>query len=540
MTRSRSAAGALLLAALLSPAHARAQGEDARVLPRGWLEFRGGGIYTQFDSRFGSGGTEPLGDAFGAQLQTVVDRVLTPLAAPARAQLDSFFVGTAGSVTNPVTPEATVLGTVNARLAGDVRRAPFTVSYGVTRRLMVGITVPFERNTTSVAGISLEDGTLGFNPSAAANQAVLAKIGAKYAALGNAALLPTRGSAAGAELQRRVAALSPGDSLVLPTHGVSPAEVLGSSSLRALLTGDEAAGLGIKSAATPFYLGDVEVSARYELLNHVRGYPVPDSARRGFRATVAASLRLPTGPHADTTFLLVIPRDVGHAGVSGDVYADWFGAGRYWVSASAGFTRLLAHDILRRPFSAARPFPSDTVPFRLVRRAPGTRLRASLMPRYRLTRELTFALAYQFEHEGATAYSSIDSVAEVGLGPVERTEAWTGHGVGVGASYSTLPAFFAGKTRLPLEFSLLYRNTVVGSGFAPHAGSIEVVGRVLYQLVGRPHRPKPDSAAVDSAKPVPPPPPPAPGPIVAPNERPPARPAPPAPAPTPPPLKKEN
>jgi len=540
MTRFRSAAGALLLAAALAPAHARAQGEDARVLPRGWIEIRGGGTYTQFDSRFGSGGTVALGDVFGSQLQTVAERVLTPLATPARAQLDSFFVGTAGSVTNPVTPEAPEIGTARARLAGDVRRAPFTLSYGVNSRLMVGITVPFERNATSVAGLSLEDGTLGLNTAAAANQAVLNKIGAKYAALGNAALLPTRGSAAGTELQRRVAELSPGDSLVLPTHGVSPAELLASAALKAQLTGDEAAAFGIESAATPFYLGDVEVGARFQLVNHVPGYPLPDSAHRGgFRATVAASLRLPTGPHADTTFLLVMPRDVGHAGVSADVFADWFGAGRYWVSASAGFTRLLAHNVLRRPFSAERPFPSDSAPFQLVRREPGMRLRASLMPRYRLTRELTFAAAYQFEHGGATAYSSADSIAEVGLGPVERTEAWTGHSVGVGASYSTLPAFFAGKTRFPLEFSLLYRNTILGSGFAPHAGTIEVGGRVLYQLVGRPPRPKSDTTATDSAKPLPPP---TPGPVVAPpTERPPARPAPPPPAPTPPPpFKRED
>src|SRR4051794_5403156 len=157
MTRFRSAAGALLLAAALAPAHARAQGEDARVLPRGWIEFRGGGFYTQFDSRFGPGGKGPLGEEVGTQLQTGADRVLLPFATPARAQLDSFFTGTAARVTNPVTPEAPVLGTVNARLAGDVRRAPFTLSYGLSNRLMVGITVPFERNGTSVSGLSLAD-----------------------------------------------------------------------------------------------------------------------------------------------------------------------------------------------------------------------------------------------------------------------------------------------------------------------------------------------------------------------------------------------
>jgi hypothetical protein len=536
MMRFRSVAGALLLAAALAPAHARAQGEDARVLPRGWIEVRAGGFYTQFDSRFGPGGTVPLGDEFQTQLQTVAERVLLPLATPAKAQLDSFFTGTAARVTNPVTPEAPALGTVNARLAGDFRRAPFTLSYGVTSRLMVGITVPFERNGTAVSGLSLADGTLGLNPSADANAAVLTRVGASYAALGRAVLLPTRGSAAGVELQRRVSALAAGDTLILPTHGISPAELLASATLLAQLTGDEAAAFGTVSAATPYYLGDVEVSARFRVVNRVRGYPFPDSANAGgFRASVAATLRLPTGPHADTTFLLVMPRDVGHAGVSADVYGDWFLARRYWVSASAGFTKLLAHDVLRRPFGDTRLFPSDSVPFRSVRRAPGSRLRASLMPRYRLTRELTFAAAYQFEHAGATTYTASDDAGDVGLGPVERTDAWTAHSVGIGASYSTMPAFWEGKTRLPLEFSLLYRNTVLGSGFAPHAGTIELGGRVLYQLVGRPRKPKADSTAVDSAKPLPPPPPPAPSrPVVAPGEdRPPTRPVPPPPPPAP-------
>jgi len=517
MTRFRSAAGALLLAAALAPAHARAQGEDARALPRGWIEFRAVGLYTQFDSRFGPGGKQPLGELFGEQLQTVVERALTPFATPVTAQLDSFFTGTAAQVTSPVTPEAPVLGTARARLAGDVRRAPFTLSYGLSSRLTVGITVPFERNGTAVTGISLEGGTLGLNTSADANAAVLNQIGASYSALGRATLLPVRGSPAGVELQRRVAALTDGDTLLLPTHGISPSELTSNATLLDKLTDDEAAAFGAVSAATPFYLGDVEVGARWQLVNRVRGYPLPDSARRGFRATVAASVRLPTGPHADTVFLLVMPRDAGNAGVSGDVYADWFLSPRYWVSASAGFTQLLARDVLRRPFSDTQLFPSDSVPFVPARREPGARLRAWVMPRYRLTREISFALTYQFEHAGAVTYTPGNDAETVGLGPVERTEAWTAHAVGVGGGYSTLPAFFAGRTRIPLEVSLIYRNNVAGSGFAPHAGTIEVTGRVLYQLVGRPPRPKPDSAAVDSVKPPPPPAPPPPPVVVPPR-----------------------
>src|SRR3954451_19237126 len=120
MTRFRTAAGALLLLAAFLPAPVRAQViEDARVLPRGWIELRGGGIYTQYNSRFGDGGEEPLGALFSTQLQTLADRLLQPIVPPLQTGLAGFFTGTASKVTNPVTPAAINGGTVQARLAGD-------------------------------------------------------------------------------------------------------------------------------------------------------------------------------------------------------------------------------------------------------------------------------------------------------------------------------------------------------------------------------------------------------------------------------------
>ena len=114
MTRSRSAAGALLLALALAPAHARAQGDDARVLPRGWVEFRATGFYTQFDTRFAPGGSEALGETFSSQLTTVAQRVLTPVVEPLVARLDTFFAKTAASVTNPTLPVAPGIGSSKA------------------------------------------------------------------------------------------------------------------------------------------------------------------------------------------------------------------------------------------------------------------------------------------------------------------------------------------------------------------------------------------------------------------------------------------
>jgi hypothetical protein len=507
MTRFRTAAGALLLLAAALPAPVRAQViEDARVLPRGWIEFRGGGIYTQYNSRFGDGGEVPLGALFSTQLQTLADRLLQPIVPPLQTGLAGFFTGTAAQVTNPVTPAAINGGTVQARLAGDYRRAPFTLSYGLTRRIMVGVTVPFERNGTAVSALLLRGGDVGANPAQDANAAILARIDPAYGALGREALLPVSGTAAAVELQRRALALA-GDTLALPTRPINLQDLLANETLGALVNEEETAALTQVSAATGFGLGDIEVGARIQLLNGIRGYPFPDSAdRRGIRSTLAVNLRLPTAPRADTLFLLVIPQNAGHFGFSADLYNDFFLAKKYWLSASAGFTQLFAANVLRRPFTADRPFPSDTAVFRSVSSKPGSRFRLAVMPRYRLTREWSIAAAYRFEHGGATTYTASDELGDVVLGPVEQTAAWTSHSVGLGASYSTIEAFMQGRTPFPLEFSVLYRNSFAGSGFAPHAGTIEAGGRILYQLVGRPPRPRPDSAATDSARTLPAPP----------------------------------
>jgi hypothetical protein len=163
---------------------------------------------------------------------------------------------------------------------------------------------------------------------------------------------------------------------------------------------------------------------------------------------------------------------------------------------------------------------------------PGAEIRLSVLPRYRLTREWSFAAAYSFQHVGATSYASADSLAAFDLGPVERTDAMTAHMLGLGASYTTIPAFMEGRTPFPLEFSLLWRKTVAGSGYAPQAGIIEVGARVLYQAFGRPRRVRQDTAATDTARALPPPPPASAAPPAAPPS---PRPAPTAPPPSAPP-----
>jgi hypothetical protein len=494
MSPHRGPAAALLLAALAAAAPAQAQGPDARVLPRGWVEVRGMGTFTNFDTRFGEGGSEALGARVEPQLQALVERLTLEPVDSLRTGLSTFFAATADDVENPVSPDEVALGSTTASLAGDLRHVPFTLSFGLTNRLTLDLTVPLERRGTSRVALFLADGTLGVNPAATANANVLGEIDEAYADLGRGSFLPVTGTPAGVELQRRVRALT-GDTLNLPDRALSYADLLANAGLG---TEEERVALGLPTARGQFQLGDVQVGARYQLFNTVPPAAARDSlGARGFRATVGARARLPTGSRSAVMFLTEVASESGHLGIGGDFMADAVLSRRWWVSFAAAADVRLAADVQRRAFTAGDPFPGDSA-IRTLSRAPGPRFVTSLTPRWRLTQEISFAGHYAFELQGATEFSASDTLGEVVLGPIETSEGWSAHRFGIGGSYSTLEAYERGETPFPAEFWILYRNTVTGTGGAWDASSIEMGGRLMYPLFGRPRRARADSVPADT------------------------------------------
>ncbi|HEX2202332.1 MAG TPA: hypothetical protein VHG91_03485, partial [Longimicrobium sp.] len=434
MKLARGAAAALLLC-LAAPVSARAQLTDARVLPRGWAELRAVGVYTQFDTRF-DGGSEPLGARFEAQLQPLVARLVGEDDLPAlRTGVAAFFAATADSVDTPLAPDSLAAGTLRTSLAGDVRYAPFTLSYGLTSRITLDLTVPIQRRGTAVAPAALYGGTVGINGAATRNAQLLAEIGAEFEALGGAPFLPVTGSEVGVELQRRVRAIT-GDTLDLPERPLTIADLLAAQGRPDTLSAEEVAALGITSGRSGYQLGDVRVGARVQLTGPPPG---PGDTLRGARTTLGVHARLPTGARSNTMFLLQLPPEAGHFGFGADLFAEVPVSRRWRVGASAGFEALLPTEVRRRAFAEDRPFPGDTIG-REVRREPGARLMATLTPRWALTREISFAGHYAFERVGATTYSESDSLGAVLVGPIETTEAWTAHRVGLGGTYSTMDA----------------------------------------------------------------------------------------------------
>lgn len=480
----RTATAALLLAA----GTAQTQGPDARVLPRGVLEVRALGIFSGYDERVGGGS---LGGAFESLLQPRAEALTTPELGPLRTRLNTFFAATGGAV------ETASLGggSVRALLSGDTRDVPITAALGLTSRLTVEATLPVTRRQTAVRGIFLEDGTIGLNPNAELNGQLLSRADTSFRALGRSPFLPVQGTAAATALRERLNARSAGagDSLALPTRGVSITELLADAGRAGRLNAQEIDALTRRTASSGYQLGDVELGARFRLGGTAPAWALPDDSAfvRGFRAVVGARLRLPTGKLGNTLFLLEEPGLRGHFGLAGDFTGDWFLSRRWWVTGLADAQLLLGADVTRLAFTAENPFP-DTTQTRVLRREPGLRIAAGMMPRYRLTNELSFAALYRLETAGATTYSG--EGADL-LGPIESAEARTAHRVGLGASYTTVGAYAAGRAPFPAEVSLLYGRTLAGTGGTPADTRLELGVRAYYPVFGRPRRTAPPAPA---------------------------------------------
>ena len=489
-----SAPRALLLLSLLAaavPARAAAQPRDAWVLPRGLLELDVGGTFTHFDGRLGGGA---LGDPLVPAFQAIAGRLGDDFVRNAQTEFRTFLDATDDP--EPGAPDSLFAGTPYFRLRADTRLVPVALRYGLTSRVTVSVTVPFERHGVSAAGPLLLGGNVGVNPAVAQNQAALEPLGLE--AFGGAVLLPLRDSPEGREVQSRLAALEDGDTLVLPTDPVTFASLLERFDAGSPLTAEEAAALGLASGRAGYTLGDVEVGVRYLLRRGPAGWPDPDSAGTGLRASVGLRARLPTGMQ-DTVFLAQVPFTTGHAGVGGDVAGEMYLSSRWSVRAAGSADVLFPADVQRLAFTGARPFPADSA-LRTVRSEPGARIAAVVSPRWRLTRDMSFHADYAFAWRGETRYAGPEGLV---ASPLEATDAWTAHAVGVGGAFSTLNAYAAGETDWPFEVSLTYRNALFGTGGAPDAGQVRLSARIYVRPAMLRRGPAPAPAPAPSDEPVP-------------------------------------
>src|SRR5687768_9086539 len=145
-------------------------GEDALVLPRGVLRVRAIGQWAHFNERYGkdtpgrpAGALEPLGIDF--DLDTVGVGIFPNLGA-----LQSGLRSLTG-----LTDFTLSLGQTRVRLDAHVTATPITIEAGVTKKLSIGLLVPYVQTrmgtffSVNPAG---REGNVGFNPALASTAAL--------------------------------------------------------------------------------------------------------------------------------------------------------------------------------------------------------------------------------------------------------------------------------------------------------------------------------------------------------------------------------
>jgi hypothetical protein len=451
-------------------AAAQVRASDSYVARPGQLRLQAGAEYTGYDHRYGTDGSEPLA---GPLLQSLTASTYAPLQ-PLSSGLAAFFAATAGEpgATPVMVDDSTLtLGAPHLSLFESVTRMPISLSLGVLPRVELGVSVPILRGQQTLQRFVLADGTVGANPAADANAALLAGISAEWEALGSGGLLPTAESALGTELQARVRALTGGETLQLPSAAADTA----------LFQQQLVTSFGVppvRSRVDRPRMGDAEVFARLRLLSTFGEGAVPPREARGahLRSTLLLGVRLPTGMKPDTVELFAYPYDIGLSGYSAGLLSDLFVGRRVRTTVGASFASYSGADVVRLFAPSATPLATGGPPVG-ARFTPGSALEVRVAPQLQLVEGIFVGVEYDWARVGASRLESGGVALETAGGSGQR--------LGFGLRYSTLPAYEEGRTKVPMEIDLRYQRSLAGPEGAPDTGYTTIQVQLLPRLWGR-------------------------------------------------------
>ncbi|HEU4563364.1 MAG TPA: hypothetical protein VFS05_01900 [Gemmatimonadaceae bacterium] len=515
----------------MAPPTARAQavaglGEDALALPRGVVRVRFVPTWTEFDTRYGLAGTEPLAadwdrDSIGPS----VIESLAPLQTALRA-----LTGLPGF--------GVTLGRSVVRQSASIQETPIIAEVGVASWLLVRAVVPIVRTRSEVSfdlNPAAREGNIGPNPAFGAsavaartqNSQLVSQLLAAAAALEASAGFPgggcgsqttpqcalvndTRAMATGIAVvygTTTLATLPPGadttGAVFVPATGTAGQAAIGAriAELKArypsaigdqiqiaapfgatTILGADAAQVVFTDTAFGYALspvqsvsrtgiGDVEVGAKLVWLNTLAGdrrFHPPRALR--YRGSISAGARLPTGtaPSPD------VPFDLGTGDGQTDVMAssenDFIVGKRFWMSVAARYTVQLPDRRVMR----VTPFTQPIAPLYTrheVSRDLGDYLELEVTPRIILGDYFSAGAQYYFRRKGEDRYTGTFEAARITGEPVTLDAAVLDagtrqeeHRVAAGIAFSTLAAKARGRSGLPAEVSFRHEESVSGSG----------------------------------------------------------------------------
>lgn len=520
----------LLIAAMALATRARAQlppaplplsnTEDARTLPKGTVLFRAMNAWTRFDDVFDAAADSahprhPLGDALSADQLGV--RQFPALAATESA------LRTLTGDPNLTLSLGRMFATANTRIV----TTPLTLQYGLTDRLTIGAMVPVVQ-THSTVFVELNPQRLlprrlgrGFGANVGPS---LTKqdIGGLLGQLGTAstdlqAFIANCTTASGCtDAQRQAAAnvlksvqddstavrVLYGSASNFSPFGTAQAAVVnqlanlassvanitgntysfdapaGANGVAALLqlqqlaTDPTAAAFDSLGSPDRIGIGDVEVSARFKLLD---GFADTTGGLK-LRATLLGVARFGTGRPPTGTVPFEVGTGTGQTSADGGALIDLRLSRRLMATLGAQYTSYFtSSDVARLPNSDYALFPFDVPVAGSWREGDALQLEAT--PRYSFNDYFTLFGAYTFRHQAASKYTSPDAPT------LPLFSATTEQRAGLGFGYSTVSRYARGRSSLPIELSFTHLETLTASGgLVPKYSRDQIELRIYYRL----------------------------------------------------------
>ncbi len=464
--RHAFAAAVLAAAVLAAPRTLRAQGEQAAPLPAGTVRFGVGGWWSHATDRYGAptplnpalaeGAIEPLGRYFGGDS-------LGTAQFPWLASLES------GLRTLTGIPDFDLnLGRSRLTVETSVRNTPLRLDVAVSRRLVLGVTVPIVRARTYAfqglpdTAIAASLGNVGWNPDLLASGAFAA-----FRADVDSALLAlqTQATSGPAALQAQAQALlnqqrpflcglyvlgggpalsqsslcwngsNPAASPFLPVTASAAGDSIGVRVARAMTDYDQLrqqyAGLGVTLPpfaagyglpGTPLdsndirrYVSDPVFGIAAETLTTVVRTGIGDVELGGWyqlaagprwRSQLGGLVRLGTGTVDRADNFIDVGTGDGQTDVEVASRNDVIFGPRLWLHAGGRFGIQLGHELPRRLSPYWLPFAPASSEI-TVRRTPGKYLALDLVPNWQLDDAIGVGLGYHLYHEGRTDYAYV-------------------------------------------------------------------------------------------------------------------------------------
>ena len=383
-----------IIAVFANPASAQrvlGVGDDALVLPRGVFRFRTLGQWTWFNERYGKdtpgrpdGALEPLG----------VDFTLDTIGVRQFPNLASLQAGLQQLTGNPTWYAS--LGNTVVNLRDHVVAFPFVFEAGLSKRLSIGIQIPYVHTQTSAffnVNSNATNGNLGFNPAlavavaqtqnatmntqfttaanqlqasldaCAANPAASPQCPALNAQRANAQSLvnnsrafaagvnqiyttspfvPIVGTDAQLAIEARVAAFRSlyqqfgVNSIAATTTGPFPAQTrLSVRDAQTILTNPA---FGIQAdplqSVTRSHVGDIDVGAKFSVFDTFGGSAEARMSPKGlnFRAAIGGMFRFPSGQIESPDNFIDIGTGRGAKAIEGRLFSDILLGSHFWES----------------------------------------------------------------------------------------------------------------------------------------------------------------------------------------------------------------